>query len=208
MEFFEGNLKFRQCKRCKFIVERSSGCNHMTCKCGYQFCYICGARWTQRHYGAHDEQGNLMPINPEDQDCCYCCEECCETCCGQDCCNCWGACHECPTLGYALMLPLKFFYFILLFSLTLLVFVSKDLVALIGVLIVSIFSGLFAYSCEILGELEDLLLCLGIIFFPFLMLAGVGRALSELFCEVATENIGETCEMFQEGSAAIWACQQ
>ena len=38
VEYFEKNLHYRQCKKCRIIVERSSGCNHMTCRCGYSFC--------------------------------------------------------------------------------------------------------------------------------------------------------------------------
>ncbi|THW73077.1 hypothetical protein D6D18_10290 [Aureobasidium pullulans] len=31
--------------KCHRVVELSSGCNHITCVCGAQFCYICGSRW-------------------------------------------------------------------------------------------------------------------------------------------------------------------
>lgn len=40
--FLEGNAFFRRCKRCRFIVEKNEGCNHITCLCGYSFCYACG----------------------------------------------------------------------------------------------------------------------------------------------------------------------
>ena len=79
MEFFEQNLRYRQCRRCKFIIEKSAGCNHMRCRCGYQFCYVCGKRWAAAHYGNHDDQGNILREgnNYEYNDCCACCEECC-----------------------------------------------------------------------------------------------------------------------------------
>ena len=49
--FLEENFHFRQCEMCRFVVERREGCNHMTCRCGYQFCYICGIKWTgSNHY--------------------------------------------------------------------------------------------------------------------------------------------------------------
>lgn len=32
----------KQCSQCKFWVEKSEGCNHMTCRCKYEFCYACG----------------------------------------------------------------------------------------------------------------------------------------------------------------------
>lgn len=37
--------EWQQCPSCKYIVERSSGCCHMTCRCGFQFCYKCGLEW-------------------------------------------------------------------------------------------------------------------------------------------------------------------
>jgi hypothetical protein len=34
------------CDNCETVVERTGGCSHMTCACGYQFCYICGGEYT------------------------------------------------------------------------------------------------------------------------------------------------------------------
>ncbi|XP_035210311.1 ATP-dependent RNA helicase DEAH12, chloroplastic-like isoform X1 [Stegodyphus dumicola] len=31
----------KRCPNCQAAVEKSSGCNHMTCKCGAHFCWIC-----------------------------------------------------------------------------------------------------------------------------------------------------------------------
>ncbi|KAI4734954.1 hypothetical protein E4T50_14504 [Aureobasidium sp. EXF-12298] len=31
--------------KCRRVVSLAVGCNHMTCICGAQFCYVCGARW-------------------------------------------------------------------------------------------------------------------------------------------------------------------
>lgn len=33
---------WRQCPSCWAIIERIDGCNHMECKCGAHFCYLCG----------------------------------------------------------------------------------------------------------------------------------------------------------------------
>ncbi|KDP33971.1 hypothetical protein JCGZ_07542 [Jatropha curcas] len=35
---------WKRCPKCKFFVERSVGCFYMKCRCGYAFCYKCGAR--------------------------------------------------------------------------------------------------------------------------------------------------------------------
>ncbi|CCF36037.1 IBR finger domain-containing protein [Colletotrichum higginsianum] len=36
---------WQRCFSCRRIVELEHGCNHMTCRCGAQFCYVCGNRW-------------------------------------------------------------------------------------------------------------------------------------------------------------------
>ncbi|CAI2369937.1 unnamed protein product [Moneuplotes crassus] len=35
---------FKQCPKCGHWVEKVSGCNHITCRCKYEFCYICTAK--------------------------------------------------------------------------------------------------------------------------------------------------------------------
>ncbi|KAI9004518.1 hypothetical protein DFJ74DRAFT_759998 [Hyaloraphidium curvatum] len=39
--------RWRRCPGCSAVMELDSGCNHITCKCKKEFCYICGADWTQ-----------------------------------------------------------------------------------------------------------------------------------------------------------------
>ncbi|KAL2620015.1 hypothetical protein R1flu_000220 [Riccia fluitans] len=34
---------------CGHLVERNQGCNHMKCRCGKEFCYICGDAWSHHH---------------------------------------------------------------------------------------------------------------------------------------------------------------
>ncbi|KAF8030048.1 hypothetical protein BT93_E2467 [Corymbia citriodora subsp. variegata] len=43
--------KWGRCPQCKFYVERTQGCPHITCRCLFQFCYGCGSEWTQSHGG-------------------------------------------------------------------------------------------------------------------------------------------------------------
>ena len=41
MKFVKG-VKFKICPKCKFWVEKNQGCNHMKCRWGTDFCYLCG----------------------------------------------------------------------------------------------------------------------------------------------------------------------
>ncbi|KZL82810.1 ibr finger domain-containing protein [Colletotrichum incanum] len=36
---------WQRCFSCRRLVELEHGCNHMTCRCGAEFCYLCGNRW-------------------------------------------------------------------------------------------------------------------------------------------------------------------
>lgn len=36
---------WKRCARCKILVEHREACQHMTCLCGYQFCYVCNRQW-------------------------------------------------------------------------------------------------------------------------------------------------------------------
>ena len=54
VEFLLKNHKYKRCKKCKMVIEKNQGCNQITCKCGNQFCYVCGADWTPPHYHDHD----------------------------------------------------------------------------------------------------------------------------------------------------------
>ncbi|KAM5583970.1 E3 ubiquitin-protein ligase RSL1-like [Rosa sericea] len=40
--------QWRNCKKCNHMVELAEGCNHITCRCGYEFCYTCGAEWKNK----------------------------------------------------------------------------------------------------------------------------------------------------------------
>ena len=39
---FVRGAKFKMCPKCKYWVEKNQGCNHMKCRCGTDFCYLCG----------------------------------------------------------------------------------------------------------------------------------------------------------------------
>ncbi|KAK9168970.1 hypothetical protein Syun_001110 [Stephania yunnanensis] len=39
---------WRQCVKCSHMIELAEGCYHITCRCGYEFCYTCGASWIKK----------------------------------------------------------------------------------------------------------------------------------------------------------------
>jgi hypothetical protein len=46
--------KTQVCPRCFALVERSEGCNHMHCRCGADFCWLCGEAACRKPHGAHE----------------------------------------------------------------------------------------------------------------------------------------------------------
>ena len=49
------------CPRCFLIVQRSDGCDHITCRCGAHFCYVCGDEYplTKDHTG---HENSAVPV--------------------------------------------------------------------------------------------------------------------------------------------------
>lgn len=41
------NTRWRQCQMCERMIELTHSCYHMTCWCGHEFCYSCGAEYTE-----------------------------------------------------------------------------------------------------------------------------------------------------------------
>ncbi|KAL1208589.1 E3 ubiquitin-protein ligase RSL1 [Cardamine amara subsp. amara] len=42
------NKMWRQCGKCEHMIELTQGCNHITCRCGFEFCYQCGGEWNKK----------------------------------------------------------------------------------------------------------------------------------------------------------------
>eukprot|EP01126_Amoeba_proteus_P061181 TRINITY_DN8180_c0_g1_i11.p1 TRINITY_DN8180_c0_g1~~TRINITY_DN8180_c0_g1_i11.p1 ORF type:complete len:985 (-),score=197.54 TRINITY_DN8180_c0_g1_i11:50-2959(-) len=55
----------QDCPKCSSPIEKSGGCNHMSCKkCGYQYCWICKETWNPSHYSCK----NLVEVPQQDRD--------------------------------------------------------------------------------------------------------------------------------------------
>ncbi|RYP46725.1 hypothetical protein DL768_007115 [Monosporascus sp. mg162] len=62
---------WQRCQNCWTMVELNMGCNHMTCRCGFQFCYVCGSRWKTcqcEHWDEHRLLERAQQIDARDQD--------------------------------------------------------------------------------------------------------------------------------------------
>lgn len=46
----------RTCPSCSMRTNRTEGCNHMTCPCGQEWCYVCECSWNPRHYSCVDNR--------------------------------------------------------------------------------------------------------------------------------------------------------
>ncbi|OAY68956.1 putative E3 ubiquitin-protein ligase [Ananas comosus] len=43
---------WKRCPSCKYFVEKTGGCLHITCKCGFHFCYGCGMEYYSSQHSA------------------------------------------------------------------------------------------------------------------------------------------------------------
>ncbi|KAJ5584347.1 uncharacterized protein N7459_004147 [Penicillium hispanicum] len=47
---------WQECAKCGHLLELHTGCYHMTCRCGHQFCYLCGLPWKTCECAQWDER--------------------------------------------------------------------------------------------------------------------------------------------------------
>jgi hypothetical protein len=45
----EKKLRLKRCPSCRMVVQKSNGCDHMTCHCSYEFCYVCSQQYNINH---------------------------------------------------------------------------------------------------------------------------------------------------------------
>ncbi|CAK63918.1 unnamed protein product (macronuclear) [Paramecium tetraurelia] len=49
-QYAQNIYNIKQCPDCSSPVEKNQGCNHMTCRCGYQYCWVCMQKYHAYHY--------------------------------------------------------------------------------------------------------------------------------------------------------------
>ena len=52
--------EWKRCPKCRIFIQKDEGCNHMTCNCAHQFCFVCMADWEQSHYECIEGLENRM----------------------------------------------------------------------------------------------------------------------------------------------------
>lgn len=61
----------RLCPGCAIRTDRTDGCNHMTCPCGFHWCWVCECRWDSRdHYGCSDSNPLVVKRRQQQNDSC------------------------------------------------------------------------------------------------------------------------------------------
>lgn len=50
-------IQAKMCPGCSVRVQRIEGCNHMTCRCGMEWCYVCQCPWNISHYSCVESNG-------------------------------------------------------------------------------------------------------------------------------------------------------
>jgi len=51
------------CPGCTMRTSRNGGCNHISCPCGFQWCYVCECPWNRTHYSCIQvEEALPMPL--------------------------------------------------------------------------------------------------------------------------------------------------
>jgi len=60
-------LDARMCPGCSMRTSRISGCNHMTCACGVEWCFVCECRWNPSHYSCYDVSSSESSLHRFDR---------------------------------------------------------------------------------------------------------------------------------------------
>ncbi|GAB5372827.1 hypothetical protein AAMO2058_001697900 [Amorphochlora amoebiformis] len=69
LQGYAQDKKCQKCGSCGMLVEKNKGCNHMTCRCGNHFCYLCGTDLDPNDLYSHFKggfSGKCIMFKPND----------------------------------------------------------------------------------------------------------------------------------------------
>lgn len=62
-------VRTKRCPKCHRDIEKNGGCNHMTCKCGHQFCWVCGYDWASHSGDFYScKNASAAPVKSDRED--------------------------------------------------------------------------------------------------------------------------------------------
>ena len=65
-EKWRDSYKVKRCPKCKFFIEKTEGCNHMTCfNCKYEWCWLCLQEYKPNHYDFVGKCSGLQNVKCE-----------------------------------------------------------------------------------------------------------------------------------------------
>lgn len=56
---------WRRCYSCRTMVELTTGCRHITCRCGAEFCYVCNAIWRTCNCTEADKERRIRELRAQ-----------------------------------------------------------------------------------------------------------------------------------------------
>ncbi|CAA7398175.1 unnamed protein product [Spirodela intermedia] len=69
LQYLARRSMWRRCIKCSHMIELASGCFHVACRCGYEFCYKCGgAEWKNKKATCSCPLWMVRNIVQDDQD--------------------------------------------------------------------------------------------------------------------------------------------
>ena len=54
----------RKCPKCRMRIQKSGGCDHMTCKCGHEICWRCGGNYSRKSRSGTVRRGCSSDLFP------------------------------------------------------------------------------------------------------------------------------------------------
>ena len=98
---------------------------------------------------------------------------------------------------------LKAFLLILLVPLIFCAYLLRDIVAIVAILVLSIFVGMFGFSFELMTRTQGARCILLALFFPITMILGIGVAFKEIFCQLGSPFFGAFVKSTSKKAKAI-----